>query len=177
MNKWQKIEKVFKDKGIKFERTEENALVEFWTDTANQDIPTEFEYDGTPEDFVRQFKERAEAYNVDDEVELYANMRGKNGVPNTIRELLDDCQEAKDTLTELSNSLQIALRKKRGWIRVEEANPIENGFYLVTSDGECCGEDEPFTTIGEFENGRWKDDTDDYKCIIAWMPMPKPLRR
>ena len=88
------------------------GLVEFWTDTANQDIPTEIEFDGTAEDFVRKFVECAENYDVDDEVELYINGRGEKGVPNTTRELLDDCQEAKNTLMEIADRLQIAIGLK-----------------------------------------------------------------
>lgn len=86
------------------------GLVEFWTDTADQDIPTEIYFNGTAEDFVEKFTERAENYDVDEEVELYMEMRGKNGVPDTIRELLDDCQEAKDTLMEIAEKLQEAIK-------------------------------------------------------------------
>lgn len=85
------------------------GLVEFWTDTARQDIPTEIGFDGTAEDFVKQFCEAAENYDVDEEVELFVDMRGKNGIPNTVRELLDDCQEAKDTLMEIANKLKEAI--------------------------------------------------------------------
>lgn len=84
------------------------GLVEFWTNTAGQDIPTEFKFDGTAEDFVKQFCEAAENYDVDEEVELFVDMRGKNGVPNTVRELLDDCQEAKDTLMKVAKALKNA---------------------------------------------------------------------
>lgn len=85
------------------------GLVEFWTYTSRQDIPTEFDFDGTEEDFVKHFCEAAENYNVDDEVELFVDMRGKNGVPNTVRELLDDCQEAKDTLMDIAEKLKEAI--------------------------------------------------------------------
>lgn len=72
-----RIEKCLDDLGIKYEIKDNEALVEFWTDTADQDIPTEFDFDGTPENFVARFTECAENYDVDDEVELYVNMRGK----------------------------------------------------------------------------------------------------
>jgi hypothetical protein len=109
--KWSKIEQVLENSGVRYKlgSATEEALVEFWTDTAGQDIPTEFEYDGTPEDFVFRFAEAAENYDVDDEVELYVGLRGQRGVPNTVRELLDDCQEAKDTLMELADKLQKAV--------------------------------------------------------------------
>ena len=89
-----------------------NGFVEFWTDTAGQDIPVEITFDGTAEDFVKEFTEYAENYDVDEEVELYVDGRGKRGVPSTVRELLDDCQEAKDTLMKIADRLQIAIGLK-----------------------------------------------------------------
>lgn len=112
--KWEKIYDVLDNMDVKYNTnycgSETQAIIEFWTDTAGQDIPIEFDYDDTPEDFVKQFTERAENYDVDEEVELYVNMRGKNGVPNTVRELFDDCQEAKDTLMEIAEKLQKAIK-------------------------------------------------------------------
>jgi len=112
--KWEEIYNVLDNMNIKYDTnycgSETEALIEFWTDTAGQDIPTEFDYDGTPEDFVKQFTEKAENYDVDEEVELFVNMRGKGGVPNTVKELLDDCQEAKDTLMEIAEKLQKAIK-------------------------------------------------------------------
>lgn len=110
-----RIEKVLDDMGIKYkyEKVEGGdnwyGLVEFWTDTAGQDVPTEFDFDGTAEDFVKEFTERAESYDVDEEVEVYIDMRGRNGVPETVRELLDDCQEAKDTLMKIAVKLNAAI--------------------------------------------------------------------
>lgn len=112
--KWEEIYDVLDNMNIYYDTnycdSKTEALIEFWTDTAGQDIPMEFDYDGSSEDFVKQFTERAENYNVDEEVEVYINMRGKNGVPNTVRELLDDCQEAKNTLMEIARKLQEAIK-------------------------------------------------------------------
>ena len=111
--KWERIEEVLDDMNLTYNiSADTSAIIEFWTNTSDQDIPTEFDYDGTPEGFVKEFTERAENYDVDEEVELYVNMRGKNGVPNTVRELLDDCQEAKDTLMEIARKLQAALKNE-----------------------------------------------------------------
>jgi len=85
---------------------EKSALIEFWTDKAGQDIPVEIEYDGTDVDFVEKFNDFAENYDVDEEVELYVNMRSKDGVPSTVREILEDCEEAKETLMKLAKGLK-----------------------------------------------------------------------
>ena len=95
-----------------YEIKKDSALIEFWTDTAGQDIPVEIDYDGTVENLVDKFTAYAENYDVDGEVEIYVNMRGENGVPSSIRELLDDCQEAKDTLMEIANNLNNAISVK-----------------------------------------------------------------
>lgn len=121
-----RIEKVFEEAGIKLEINEGSVLVEFWTDTAGQDIPVEFEFDGTPRDFIEKFSEQADAYDVDENVELYVNMRGQNGIPNTVRELLDDCQEAKDTLMEIKEALENCI--------VTDANKNDHGRTLLELD-------------------------------------------
>lgn len=109
-----RIEEVLDNMGISFEIQKNFAHIEFWTDTAGQDIPVEIDYDGTVENLVDKFTAYAESYNVDDEVEIYVNMRGENGVPSSIRELLDDCQEAKDTLMEIANNFNNAISVKVG---------------------------------------------------------------
>ena len=81
------------------------ACFEFWTNTAGQDVVVEFDYDGTPEDFVEQFVEYAENYDVDSEVELFVGMRGQHGIPSSVRTIIDDCEEAKETLMDIAESL------------------------------------------------------------------------
>ena len=54
--------------------------------------------------------EYADNYDVDNEVELYFPMRGQRGVPDSVREILDDCQEAKDTLMAIAEDLYRLLR-------------------------------------------------------------------
>ena len=70
----------------------------------------------------------------------------------------------------------IRKHKNDGWISVEEEQPEEDGFYMATMDGEIVGQEEPFVGLAEFENGKWIDDEEDYKCVIAWRPLPEPCR-
>lgn len=104
-----RIEKVLDEMNIKYEINKDNALIEFWTDTAGQDIPVEIDYDGTVENLIDKFAIYAENYDVDEEVECYINMRGKNGIPSSVRDLIDDCQEAKDTLMKIADKLKNAI--------------------------------------------------------------------
>jgi len=106
---FEQIESVLDDLGVGYEIEGDYGLVEFWTDTAGQDIPTEFDFDGTPEGFIREFIRSAEAYDVDEEFELYASMLGENGIPSSARTLLEDLEEAKGTLMEIANALESLL--------------------------------------------------------------------
>ena len=87
---------------------EKYGLVEFWTETAGQDIITEFEFDGTPEGFVREFCDYAETYDVDEQVGLFVGDRGKRGIPDSISLIIEDCQEAKGRLIAISKQLKVA---------------------------------------------------------------------
>lgn len=108
-----RIKNVLEDMGINYDIRESYALIEFWTDTAGQDIPVEIDHNGTAEDIVKQFTDYAEGYDVDEQVELFVGMRGRNGVPETVRELLDDCQEAKNTLMEIAGRLTEAIKIRK----------------------------------------------------------------
>ena len=85
------------------------GLVEFWTETANQDIPVEIDFDGTAEDFVAKYTEYANNYNVEEEVELFIGMMGERAVPSSVTLLVEDIREAKDTLMKIAKKLQNAL--------------------------------------------------------------------
>lgn len=66
--------------------------------------------------------------------------------------------------------------ENNGWIPVEEKLPESDGFYLATLDGEICGQEEAFTGLAEFEHGKWIDDEEGYKCVLAWQPLPEPYK-
>ena len=90
-------------------------------------------------------------------------------------------QVANDTaeaFIEAYKECQDIIRKHMndGWIPVEDALPEVDGFYIATMDGEIVDQEEPFTGLAEFENGKWIDDEDDYRCVIAWRPLPEPYR-
>lgn len=89
--------------------------------------------------------------------------------------------EARDIIrkhlsSENAAEIKRSSRDNDGWIPVEKAQPEEDGFYIATMDGEIVGQEETFVGLAEFENGKWIDDEEDYKCVIAWRPLPEPYR-
>ena len=83
--------------------------------------------------------------------------------------------EIKVEIDDIKDYIDKAIDAER-WISCSERLPEEDGLYLATCDGEICGEDEPISTMAEFENGKWVDDEDDYQCVLAWMPLPEPYK-
>ena len=72
---------------------------------ADENIIETVWFDGTTEGFIDGMKELTESFDVDDHVEMWVDERGKNGVPGTVRELLDDAEAIKDILNETYNAL------------------------------------------------------------------------
>lgn len=70
-----------------------------------EDVIISLIYDGTEEDFIRQFERYAEDFDADEHAEMWVNSRGKNGVPDNIRDLLEDAEWIKNTLMEIAEEL------------------------------------------------------------------------
>lgn len=72
---------------------------------ADENIVETVWFDGTNEGFIEGMKELAESFDIDDHVEMWVDERGKDGVPGTVRELLDDAEAIKDMLNKTYNAL------------------------------------------------------------------------
>jgi len=62
----------------------------------------------------------------------------------------------------------ISAMERDRWIPVTE-NPKHDDTYLVTLDGEICGQDEPITSMCGYFDGKW-----DEESVLAWRPLPEP---
>ncbi len=104
------------------------------------------------------------------------DVMGRPVMTHEIGFLADEIKEkTKADFIELCAN-ESSLENPNKWIPCSERLPEENGFYLVTYDGEICGENESFTGLTEYENGKWVDDEEDYQCVLAWMPLPEPYK-
>lgn len=63
-------------------------------------------FDGTSENFAKSVRERANNFDVDEEVEIWIEGRGENGVPDSIKALVEDAEWKKSTLEKLADELE-----------------------------------------------------------------------
>lgn len=100
-------------------------------------------YDGTEEDFIRQFERYTEDFDAENHAEMWIERRGKNGVPNSIKDLLEDAEWIKSTLEEvvddlenIDNEEEITDELDRDWNvdqlekAIKEMDEIQARFYM-----------------------------------------------
>ena len=71
-----------------------------------EDVIIDIFYDGTDGDFIRQFREYANDFDPDEHAEMWVEGRGKNGVPESILDLINDAQAIKDDLLHMADILE-----------------------------------------------------------------------
>ena len=98
------LEKVLDELDVKYDLKEGHFFIEFWTDTAGQDVYYELDSDNV-EEIINGFTEYAENYDVGEEVSIYIGSRGK-GIPADYETLVADMKEAKETLLEIADRLK-----------------------------------------------------------------------
>lgn len=108
-----KLQRIIENEGFYFEHKKEQkrgyyALLEQST-PLGEDWCLEFIYKNIA-DLVNQIIKYSYNYDVEDEAAIYIDIRGKHGVPSSIRALLDDSQWKKDQLTKLATQIQDAYK-------------------------------------------------------------------
>lgn len=63
-------------------------------------------FDGTSQGFIKALRERYNSFDIYEEAEIWITNRGKNGVPESIKELIEDAEWKKSMLGELADALE-----------------------------------------------------------------------
>ena len=101
-----------------------------------EDVIISLTYDGTEEDFIREFIDYANGFDAEDHAEMWIESRGKNGVPDSIKDLLEDAEWIKDTLMEIAEELnnldnEEELKTYKCTISITDGeNTEEQDFYV-----------------------------------------------
>jgi Uncharacterized conserved protein len=70
-----------------------------------EDVIVSLIYDGTEEGFIAAFVDYANYFEAEEHAEIWINIRGKNGVPESIKDLLEDAEWQKNTFLEVAEAL------------------------------------------------------------------------
>ena len=104
-------------------------------------------YDGTEEDFIRQFRSYAHDFDTDEHAEMWVNSRGNNGVPNSIRDLLEDAEWIKSTLEEVADDLENIDNEEED---TEETNREELATMFVESIKKIASKPENLNNLESY---------------------------
>lgn len=80
-------------------------------------------FDGTKDSFTKAVSDRTNDFDVYEESEVYIENRGTKGIPNSIKDLIEDAEWKKEILKALSKALQD-----------KETSPQERELALT----QCC---------------------------------------
>jgi len=111
------------DDGAGFSEYEKSIDLEFYSD-AGEDFVFTVSYTDD-KSFVEDFAAYTENFDVEDHAELWIDHRGKNGCPETLKELLEDARGIREYLEDLSNGLQDILKE------IEKEQDIDLWVNLV----------------------------------------------
>lgn len=91
-----------------FDREEQHEQfyreIEFWS-PEGEDVIECIWYDGTDEGFIEAFRNNAEDFDPDEHAEMWIDSRGTNGVPCSIRALIEDADAIKNILLDVAGEL------------------------------------------------------------------------
>ncbi len=107
----EELEEVLDELDVKYKLDDGCFSIEFWTDTARQDVYYELDSDNV-EEIISEFTEYAENYDVDEEVEICANHLGERGIPDDFETVVADMKEAKETLLRIADRLNEGVKDK-----------------------------------------------------------------
>ena len=81
-------------------------MLEFWTDTANQDVVIELSDVNGFEDFFEKLSRWLDNYDVTEEFDIYWPLHGTRGVPDSPYTLLEDFKEVQETVGNLIDDME-----------------------------------------------------------------------
>ena len=128
-----------------------------------EDVIIPLIYDGTEEDFIRQFERYAEDFDAEDHAEMWIESRGKNGVPDSIKDLLEDAEWIKDTLMEIADELKELDEESEESDRYMDR---EQFYQYILDNFNISGESARLiNNILHFVEENYTDENEQYKAL------------
>lgn len=129
-----------------------------------EDVIVSLTYDGTEEDFIRQFRSYAEGFDAEEHAEMWIESRGKNGVPDSIKDLLEDAEWIKSTLEEVADDLENIDNEED----TEELSTMnrEQFYQYILDNFSISGEaGRLINNILHFVEGNYTEENEQYRAL------------
>lgn len=117
--------------------------IEFYS-PEGEDVLETIWYDGTDDGFIEGFRQLADNFDTDEHAEMWIDGRGKRGIPDSVRALIDDAENIKDTLLNVAEKLEGIEKELHNYkvtITIEGAEEEETmDFYIEAESFDAAVE-------------------------------------
>lgn len=126
-----------------------------------EDVIVSLTYDGTEESFIAAFVEYANWFDAEEHAEMWIECRGKNGVPESIKDLLEDAEWIKDTLLEVAEALNNLDGESGNMDREQFYNYILENFSISGDAGRLID------NILQFVESHYTEENEQYNVLCS----------
>lgn len=129
-----------------------------------EDVIISLTYNGTEEGFIQAFNDYANDFDAEEHAEMWIKSRGKNGVPNRIKDLLKDADWIKNILMEIAEELNNPSDKSE-----EISHMNREQFYNYILENFNIGEDTGrlIDNILLFVEENYSEENEQYKALCS----------
>ncbi len=129
-----------------------------------EDVIVPLIYDGTEEGFIVAFVDYANYFDAEEHAEIWINIRGKNGVPKSIKDLLEDAEWQKNMFLKVAEALNNLGEESE---TLESMNREQFYNYIVenfTIGGEAR---KLIYNILRFVESRYPEENEQYNALCS----------
>lgn len=126
-----------------------------------EDVIVSLIYDGTDEGFIAAFVEYANQFDAEEHAEMWIEYRGKNGVPESIKDLLEDAEWIKNTLLEVGEELNNLDEELSSMDREQFYNYILENFSISGETGRLID------NILQFVESHYSGENEQYNALCS----------
>jgi hypothetical protein len=127
-----------------------------------EDVIVSLIYDGTEENFISVFVEYANWFDAEEHAEMWIESRGKNGVPESIKDLLEDAEWQKNMflkVAEALNNLDDGSEELNSMDREQFYNYIVENFTISGEAGRLID------NILHFVESNYPEENEQYNAL------------
>ena len=131
-----------------------------------EDVIVPLIYDGTEDSFIAAFIEYANWFEAEDHAEMWIEGRGTNGVPESIKDLLEDAEWIKNILLEVADKLN-NLDEDEDLDQIENMNREQFYNYILENFNVSGEEGRMINNILQFVELHYPEKNEQYNALCS----------